>query len=175
MAEGIRIRHNVRRGQMLPVQLLFEPWPTNRAECGVCHTIHPCKVLHLTLDDTGAVIVSQEIKAKIWRVPTNGGFRVVNTVANPPAQGITPDTVKLKIDAVEIGGGLQTAEPNRRYATVAPDNPPDTRLVDLDTYVTVAQRHGVTIGAALNVLLANILGLGETSQEGRDERQKVAS
>ncbi|MCH7943243.1 MAG: hypothetical protein IIB67_08430 [Proteobacteria bacterium] len=54
MAEGIRIRHNVRRGQMLPVQLLFEPWPTNRAECGVCHTIHPCKVLHLTLDDTGA-------------------------------------------------------------------------------------------------------------------------
>ena len=175
MAEGIRIRHNVRRSQMLPVPLLFEPWPTNRAECGVCHTIHPCKVIHLTLDDTGAVIVSKEVKAKIWRVPTNGGFRVVNPVANPPAQGITPDTVKLKVEAVEIGGGLQAAEPNRRYATVAAEDPPATRTVDLEEYVTVAQRHGINIGTALNVLLANILGLGETSQEGRDERQDIAS
>ena len=172
MAEGIRIRHNVRRGQMLPVPLLFEPWPTNRAECGVCHTIHPCKVLHLTLDDTGAVIVSKEIKAKIWRVPTNGGFQVVNTVAKPPAQGIAPDTVKLKIDAVEIGGGLQVAEPNRRYATVAAEDPPDTRPVTLDEYVTIAQRRGISIDVALAVLLKHILGLTE---EDQDERRSVAS
>lgn len=165
MAEGIRIRHNVRRSQMLPVPLLFEPWPTNRAQCGVCHTIHPCKVLHLTLDDTGAVIVSKEIKAKIWRVPTNGGFRVVNTVAKPPTQWIAPDMIKLKVEAVEIGGGLQVAEPNRRYATVTADNPPGTRLVDLDEYVTIAQRHRISIETALNVLLANILGLASGRKE----------
>lgn len=158
---------------MLPVPLLFEPWPTNRAECGICHVIHPCKVLHLTLDDTGAVIVSKEVKAKIWRVPTRGGFRVVNTVAKPPAQGIAPDTVKLKIEAVEIGGGLQVAEP-KRYATVAPEDPPDTRLVDLEEYVAIAQRCGISIEAALNVLLKHILGLGRV-EEGHDERTGVAS
>ena len=171
MAEGVRIRHHTRRGQMLPVPLLFEPWPTNRAECGVCHTIHPCKVLHLTLDDTGAVIVSKEIKAKIWRVPTNGGFQVVNTVAKPPAQGIFPKTMKAEIRGIDIGGGLQVAEP-KKYATVAPENLPSTKTVDLEEYVAIAQRHGISIDTALAVLLKHILGLTE---EDQDERKSVAS
>ena len=171
MAEGIRIRHRVRRSQMLPVPLLFEPWPHNRNECGVCHTVHPCKVIHLTLDDTGAVIVSKEIKAKVWRVPTNGGFTVVNSVAKPPAQGIYPKTVKANIRGIDIGGGLELAEPNRRYATVTPENVPAVRTVDLDEYVAIAQRHGISIDTALAVLVKHLLGLG---QEDQDERSNAA-
>ncbi len=167
MAEGIRIRHNFRRSQMLPVPLLFEPLSTiGRAPCNLCDTVHPCKVLHLDLDDTGAIIVSVEIKEKIWRVPTNGGFRVVGTVAKPPVQGIFPETVKAKLRGIEIGGGLQVAEPNR-YATVTAENPPATKTVDLDEYVNIAGRHGISIDVALNVLIANILGLGREDQNER--------
>ncbi len=169
MAEGVRIRHHTRRSQMLPVPLLFEPRADNRKECGTCHTVHPCKVLHLDLDDTGAIIVSKEVKAKIWRVPTNGGFRVVGTVAKPPAQGIFPETVKANIRGIDIGGGLQVAE-KKKYATVTPDNPPATKTVDLDTYVNIAERHGISINVALNVLLAKILGLG---REDQNERRSV--
>ena len=151
---------------MLPVPFLFEPWPTNRNECGVCHTIHPCKVAHLDLDDTGAIIVSKEVKEKIWRVPTNGGFSVVGTVAKPPTQGIYPETVKVKIRGIDIGGGLQVAE-KKKYATVTAENSPATKTVDLDEYVNIAQRHGISIDAALNVLIANILGLGREDQNER--------
>ena len=155
---------------MLPVPLLFEPLSTiGRAPCNLCDKVHPCKVLHLDLDDTGAIIVSVEIKEKIWRVPTNGGFRVVGTVANPPAQGIFPETVKAEIRGIDIGGGLQVAE-KKKYATVTPDNLPPTRTVDLEEYVTIAQRHGISIGTALNVLLAHILGLGREDQNERKSR-----
>jgi len=122
--------------------------------------------MHLDLDDTGAIIVSREVKEKIWRVPTNGGFRVVGAVANPPAQGIYPKTVKANIRGIDIGGGLQVAE-KKKYATVAPDNPPASKMVDLDEYVAIAERHGIKMETALNVLLAHILGLGREDQNER--------
>ncbi len=165
---GVRIRHHTRRSQMLPVPLLFEPWPTNRTECGLCHAIHPCKVIHLDLDDTGAVIVSPEIKEKVFRV---GGFRVVNTVANPPPQTVAPATTKVPIQGIEIGGGLEKPEPNTRYATVTPDNLPDEATVSLEEYVTIAERNGITMETALNVLIAHILGLeGKTHGDDRHRR-----
>ena len=159
MAEGIRIRHHTRRSQMLPVPLIYKPWSTvGRPECGVCDTVHPCKVLHLDLDDTGAIIVSHGVKASLWKVPQHAGFRVVGTVANPPAQGISPETVKVKLRGIEIGGGLEQPEPNRRYATAATAGPA-TKTVDLDTYVDTANRHGIETGTALNVLMATIVGM----------------
>ena len=172
MAEGIRIRHHFRRSQMLPVPLLFEPWDTTgRPPCGLCHTIHPCKVMHLDLDDTGAIIVSQEVWQKLRRVPTSGGFTAVNPVLHPPPQGIYPETVKANIRGISVGGGLEVAEP-KRYATVTPDNLPATRTVDLEEYVAIAQRRGISIDTALTVLLKHILGLG---REDQDERTGVAS
>ncbi len=154
---GIRIRHHTRRGQMLPVPLLFEPWPTNRAECGTCHTVHPCKVIHLTLDDTGAVIVSHEVKAKVFRVSQHGGFQVVGLVANPPDQTIAPETVKVKLRGIPVGGLLGADEPNTRYATVAADNPAPSKMVDLDDYLDRANRLGVATDVALNVLIVHVL------------------
>ena len=127
--------------------------------------------MHLDLDDTGAIIVSVEVKAKLWRVPTNGGFTVVNPVPHPPAQGIYPKTVKANIRGISIGGGLEVAEP-KRYATVTSDNTPATRTVGLDEYVAIAERHGISIDTALAVLVKHLLGLG---QEDQDERRSVAS
>jgi hypothetical protein len=146
---------------MLPVPLLHRPMDTTgRSDCGVCHTSHPCKVLHLNLDDTGTVIVSKEIKADLWRTANHGGFTVDSVVANPPAQGIHPETVKVKLRGIEIGGGLEQTEP-KRYATT-PKATPETRTVDLDGYVDVANRHGITTATALNVLMATIVGMKGT-------------
>jgi hypothetical protein len=133
---------------------------TGRPDCGVCHTSHPCKVLHLDLDDTGAVIVSKEIKADLWRTANHGGFTVDSLVAKPPTQGIRPETVKVKLRGIEIGGGLEATEP-KRYATT-PKTIPATRTVDLDGYVDVANRHGFTTDTALNVLMATIVGMKGT-------------
>ncbi len=155
---GIRIRHHTRKSQMLPVPLLFEPWPTNKTDCGVCHTIHPCKVIHLTLDDTGAVIVSHEIKDKVFRVPQHGGFAVAGLVANPPDQTIAPETVKVKLTGIPVGGLLGADERNTRYATVAADNPAPSKMVDLDDYLDRANRLGVATDVALNVLMVHVLG-----------------
>jgi hypothetical protein len=141
----------------LPVPLLFEPWPTNRADCGVCHTIHPCKVLHFKLDDTGAVIVSHEIKAKVFRVPQHGGFRVVGLVADPPGQTVAPDTVKVKLRGIDIGGGLQLDEPTTGHATVAAENPAPSKTVGLDEYVDTANRLGISTAVAVNVLMRHVL------------------
>ncbi len=154
---GIRIRHHTRRSQVLPVPLLFQPWPDNRNECGTCHTIHPCKVVHLNLDDTGTVIITESLREKLWRVPQHAGFRVVGHVAKPPAQNVAPETIKVKLRGIDIGGGLEQAEPNRRYATT-PGPQPEKKTVDLDEYVDIANRHGIETSVALNVLLAHILG-----------------
>ncbi len=161
---GIRIRHHFRKSQMLPIPLLFEPWPTNRNECGSCHTVHPCKVIHLNLDDTGAVIVSHQVKAKVFKVPQHGGFHVVGEVADPPPQNLAPEVVKVKIRGIPIGGGLQQKEPNRRYATVAPDSPPPSKMVGLDDYIDRANRLGVATDTALNVLMRHVL-LGDLDKE----------
>ena len=170
---GVRIRHHTRRSQMLPVPLLFEPWPDNRTECGLCHAIHPCKVIHLDLDDTGALIVSPEIKEQVFRV---GGFHVVNTVAKPPTQNVAPATMKLPIQGIEIGGGLEKPEPNTRYATVTSDNLPDEATVSLEEYVTIAERNGITMETALNVLIAHILGMeGNSNGDNRNRRTSQRS
>jgi hypothetical protein len=115
----------------------------------------------LTLDDTGAIIVSKEIKADLWRTANHGGFSVDSVVADPPAQGIHPETVKVKLRGIDIGGGLEQAEPNRRYATT-PTATPQTRTVDLDGYVDVANRNGISTDTALNVLMANLVGMKGT-------------
>lgn len=154
---GVRIRHHARRSQMLPVPLLFEPHPTNRTECGACHVVHPCKVLHLQLDDTGATIVSYEIKAKVFRVPQQGGFHVVGHVADPPDQTIKPKTQKVELRGIPIAGGLQLDETTTRHATVTPEAPAPSKMVSLDEYVDVANRHGISTVVALNVLMVHVL------------------
>jgi len=163
MAEGIRIRHNFRRNQTLPVPLVFEPRLNNRTECGTCHTVHPCKVVHLNLDDTGAVIVSKEVKAKIWRVPTNGGFKVESTVADPPVQGIYPETVKAKLQGIEIGGGLGAFKGKVwRIGLMGHTSRQKNVLIFLAALEQVLSRQGHGLDAGASVAAANACYLAQT-------------
>lgn len=175
MPEGIRIRHHTRRNQMLPVPLVYEPWPWNRRTCDLCHTIHPCKVLHLDLDAEGAVMVTAPLWRKIQKVPQSGGFQLANPVLHPPKQDMRPQTQKVKLEGIDIGGGLQERAEGRmvfypgqtRAATRPWEYQPDKRTVTLDEYVDISNRLGFKTSTALNVLMAKILGFKPEAKKGR--------
>lgn len=159
---GVRIRHHTRRNQRLPVPLLHKPFPVAH-ECHVCHTWHPCKVLHLDLDGEGAVIVSPEIWGDLQRTTNRGGFTVDGEIAKPPAQTIAPETIKLELRGVDLAGTLAHTGPRREtFTATAPrsttrDAQPAARTVTVDEYVDVAGRNGVDVADALNLLLAKVL------------------
>lgn len=169
MSEGVRVRHQSRRNQLLPVPLLHKPFPPGprRPPCGVCarffgiDTTHPCKTLHLRLDDDGTVVVSPEIWADLRRTTNNGGFTVTNPVAAPPTQTMRPPTVQQRIDALELGAGLTGHSRSQIFhpgGTVRPDYDPETRTVDFETYLDVTGELGITPEVAINTLLARLLG-----------------
>lgn len=170
MPEGIRIRHHTRRNEILPVPLLHKPFPdvTVVPVCGVCQrffgrsTKHPCKTLHLTLDDAGSVIVSQEIWADLQLTANRGGFTLANPVLKPPTQIMRPPTVKQPVDGIELGGSLaahKRAQVFTPAGTTRTDYTPPSREVSLDEYLDVTGELGVTPAQALNTLLAALLGL----------------
>lgn len=168
---GVRIRHHTRRNQMLPVPLLHKPHTDPKkhprsATCGVCHVWHPCKVLHLQLDQYGAVIVSHEIWADLQRTANCGGFTVANLVEEPPPQTITPETQKVKLEGVDLAGTLAHTGPRAETFTAASkrsttrDAQPDMRTVTVDEYVDTVGAMGLGEVPALNLLLAKVLKEG---------------
>jgi hypothetical protein len=178
MSEGIRIRHHIRRNELLPVPLLHKPFPPGdkRPDCGICQrffnrvTQHPCKTLHLQLDATGTVIVSSEIWADVQRTWNRGGFTVANQVLAPPTQVMRPPTVQQRIDGIDLGGGLAATQRSQIFhagGTTRPDYNPTKRTVTLDEYMDVTGAIGVSPDVALNTLLASLLGMlkprGETT------------
>ena len=60
----------------------------------------------------------------------------------------------------------------KKYATVTPENLPATKTVDLDEYVNITARLGISMEVALNVLVANLFGF---DQEKIDERRPRSS
>lgn len=161
---------------MLPVPLLHKPFPMPQPaypECGKCHIWHPCKTLHLQLDSDGAVIVSPQIWADLQRTANRGGFTVANPVTAPPTQTIRPETKRIKLRGVDLGGVLAQTGPRAETFTATGkrsttrDAQPATRTVTVDQYVDVANRAGVGTAAALNLLLAKVLAEGpDTNGEG---------
>lgn len=166
---GVRIRHHTRRNQTLPVPLLHKPFPVPQPvynDCPECKVWHPCKTLHLRLDDTGAVIVSHEIWADLQKTVNNGGFRVANLVTKPPTQTVTPPTIKVKLEGVDLAGTIAHTGPRRETFTTAGkrsttrDAQPAVRTVTVDEYLDTAGTHGVGEVPALNLLLAKVLREG---------------
>lgn len=84
---GVRIQHATYRSTRLT---LVDGNRAYRApfDCPVCHRVHTHKTYHLGLDESGAVIVSPEIVARLKALPLMGGFRITNEVAKPPTQHI---------------------------------------------------------------------------------------
>jgi hypothetical protein len=156
---------------MLPVPLLHKPHtdPVKHPRdvmCGKCHIWHPCKVLHLSLDSDGAVIVSPEIWADLQRTANSGGFTMANRVEKPPSQTIAPPTMTIKLEGVDLAGTL--AHQPRRAETFVPvgkrsttrDAQPGHRTVTVDEYVDTVGAMGLNEAGALNLLMSKVLAEG---------------
>lgn len=83
-----------------------------KSVCGTCGVKHLVKTYHLQLRG-GSVIVSETIWAKFQTMPDNGGFKYLNHVENPPAQGIGPGTEPVlieKFSMTEVAPAIKQAK-----------------------------------------------------------------
>lgn len=69
----------------------------NRSICVTCGTPHECKTYHLKMGADGTTIVSTGVWEQLQRMPDHGGFEIVNTVTEPPAQGIVLPPAVLEL------------------------------------------------------------------------------
>lgn len=102
MAEGIRLRHDTLRSGMVRVATARRyPVPFTCNSClkfGLDH-VHVFKTYHLLLDSEGYTYVSTTVLERLRTVPNLAGFKIANTVAEPPTQTVAmsfgSDRVKL--------------------------------------------------------------------------------
>lgn len=108
---GIRIQHDRLRSVTLTLvdgarpyreALVCRALMVIRGELRPCARTHPHKTYHLTLDEAGAVIVSDTIWERLQRIPGNP-FRVANEVAAPPSQTIHVPRIRILPSAVAPG------------------------------------------------------------------------
>jgi len=89
---GVRIQHPVARSCRFTVvegdRPYRKPYQCTPPDLGGCGKIHVFKAHHLNLDDTGAVIIGDELYKKLANLLEVNGFRVVNEVVKPPTMGI---------------------------------------------------------------------------------------
>ena len=90
---GVRIQHPTQKNvrfNIIESDIPYKPGPRQCSppEFGGCGQIHVFKTHHLTLDETGSVIVEQKLYAKIKQHCLAAGFVQANIVKKPPAMGI---------------------------------------------------------------------------------------
>lgn len=89
---GIRIQHLVERNIRFTVvegdRPYRAPYQCTPPEFGGCGQVHVFKTHHLNLDDTGSVIVGDELYLKIKGLLVANGFAEQNVVAKPPTLGV---------------------------------------------------------------------------------------
>jgi hypothetical protein len=102
MAAGVRIQHPTERNVTFTLVDGARPYRVP-VDCGHCHRQHAFKTYHLTLDETGAAVVSTEIVARLQRIPGNP-FAVANVVPDPPAQTIRVPHLLISARPLRPGG-----------------------------------------------------------------------
>ncbi len=87
MSGTARIRHRFKRGQIHLVPLLDVPFLINgkmvpTKDC-ICNKVHPCKTIHLWLEDDGGVLVSEGVLEDLKRSGMHD-LEIVGDVAKAP-------------------------------------------------------------------------------------------
>lgn len=90
---GIRISHPTVRNARFNVVENDRPYPSGPQHCtppefGGCGSVHLFKTHHLNIDETGSVIVGDELYEKIKQHLAAAGFVWANVVDKPPTLGI---------------------------------------------------------------------------------------
>lgn len=83
MADGILIQHATARSTMHGVVVMAKPYTTGPIDCPTCHVLHPVKVVHLWLNDTGHCLVSPGVLEEL-RMAGMPDLTVVGHSATPP-------------------------------------------------------------------------------------------
>lgn len=161
---------------MLPVPLLHYPRsdPSRYPPCGTCKVVHPCKIMHIQLDGDGTAIVSERGWQQLQRVPNHGGFRVVNTVDNPPPINVMlpPKQVQDLVEGVDVGGVLALERDSRVHFDIGGNNNGGTvtkaainlRTVTIEEYFERMARNGYGTERAARILMEAIWRDGPTTQ-----------
>jgi hypothetical protein len=89
---GVRIQHVYVRSARFNLIEGDRPYPDayqcTPPEFGGCGQVHTHKTHHLNLDDTGSVIIGDELYLRLKNLFIANGFSEQNVVANPPAMGV---------------------------------------------------------------------------------------
>lgn len=90
---GVRIQHAYVRSARFNIIEGDKPYPSGPYQCtppefGGCGQTHEFKTHHLNVDDTGAVIIGDELYLRLKNLLEANGFTEQNVVANPPALGV---------------------------------------------------------------------------------------
>lgn len=82
---GIRIRHFTKRfPEIALIPILSKPFVGASLDiCPTCQVIHPCKTVHLWLDDTGACLVSKGVLEDL-RAAGMPELEIVGGTDSPP-------------------------------------------------------------------------------------------
>lgn len=110
---GVRVQHLTGRSCTMTVVDGSRPYRAPlvcaarivvRGELVPCGREHVHKTYHLTLDEVGAVIVSETIWQRLALRLLAGGFRLANEVAEPPAQLVRIPALAVLARATTPGG-----------------------------------------------------------------------
>lgn len=89
---GVRIQHPTARSVRFTITDPDRPYPRpfqcSPPEFGGCGQVHLFKTHHLNLDDTGAVIVGDDLYRLARPMLEAAGFRETNLVPRPPTLGV---------------------------------------------------------------------------------------
>ncbi len=106
MADGVRIRFvgaEVPDNALIIVRDITRPFtPAPDQICRLCHRPHDCKTYHIQLNGDGTALVSTTIWKHLSLLYDDGGFELVNTVKEPPAQKIAMPTAVAKVKPSEM-------------------------------------------------------------------------
>ena len=102
---GIRVQHPTERDCTFTLvdasRPYAAPWTCPPPPEG-CASTHLFKTYHLRLDGACAAIVSREIVERLKRIPGQP-FRIVNEVAEPPAQRLSMPALRIPLRALRPG------------------------------------------------------------------------
>jgi hypothetical protein len=99
---GVRLRHRSLHSSVALVPLMFKPFEGQSLDtCPTCQVVHPVKMVHLWLDDSGACIVSQGVLADLRKAGLPE-LDVVEEVKAPPPLTLGIARERLDQDARQV-------------------------------------------------------------------------
>jgi len=98
VADGVHIRHSTARSRLVLIPLMHKPLLLDSVrKCNGCNIVHPVKIIHLWVDDTGGAIVSTGVLTDLKRAGMPD-LQVVGTLKKPPTLNLGRGVSRPQVD-----------------------------------------------------------------------------